>query len=225
MNGQFLNIFYLAGAYLILFASAEVLYIKFKVKAEFTRKYVHVVTGLLTLLFPPLLQNHWFVLILCGSFFVILIASIRFNFLKSINAVDRDTLGSLFYPIIVYGCFLVFDYFNQYLFYYIPILVMAICDPIAALVGKTWPMGRFKIIGQSKTLSGSAGFLVSSLIVSFILIVSFTDVDIIAALMISFAVAFSTTIIEAVSYKGYDNLTIPAVALGVLLLLFNYYNF
>ncbi|MEN0047927.1 MAG: phosphatidate cytidylyltransferase, partial [Bacteroidota bacterium] len=149
-----LNILYLALAFLALFASAEWLYHKRGVKAEVTRKYVHIATGLLTMLFPLMLENHWLVLLLCGSFLLILIASLRFNLLPSINAVDRKTSGSLMYPIIVYGCYLVYSRYDQFMFYYIPILILALCDPIAAFVGMNYPVGKYQTFGKTKTWSG-----------------------------------------------------------------------
>ena len=74
MNENILHTIFLAGVFLILFASAELLYHKFKVKAEITRNYVHIITGLLTMLVPPLIENHWLVMALSGSFLIILTA-------------------------------------------------------------------------------------------------------------------------------------------------------
>ena len=183
-----MNVLYLALAFLVLFGSAEWLYHKRRVKAEVTRKYVHIITGLLTMLFPPMLENHWSVLLLCGSFMLILIVSLRFNLLPSINAVDRKTSGSLMYPIIVYGCYLAYSHYGQFMFYYIPILILALCDPVAAFVGMNYPRGKYQTFGKT------------------------------TALPIAIAVGAMTAIAEALTHGGYDNFTIPASALVVLIL-------
>jgi dolichol kinase len=224
MNENITNTIYLAGVFLVLFASAEILYHKFNVKAEITRKIVHVSTGLLTMLFPPLIENHWLVLLLCSSFFIILMLSIALKLLPSINAVDRKTRGSILYPVIVYGCFLLYGHYGQLMIYYIPILILAISDPIAALVGKNWPKWKYKTFGQTKTLSGSAGFLISSLIICLSLFMGLESIPFNKAIAISFGVAIVTTIAEAVSHRGYDNLTIPVGALCVLIFFNYYYN-
>ena len=219
MSANILNTIYLALAFLALFASAEYLYHKLKVKAEITRKYVHLSTGLLTMLFPPLLENHWLVLLLCSSFLVILLFSTQFKLLPSINAVDRDTKGSILFPIIVYGCFLLYTHYQQYIYYYLPILILAICDPIAALVGKRGPIGKYITFGHQKTLSGSLAFFVSALCTCFFLTMAVDKIPFTEALIISVFVSLSTVVAEAISHKGYDNLTIPAGAVFTLLLL------
>src|SRR4029077_1728821 len=111
--------------------------------------------------------NHLYVLFLCITFAVILVVSLKFNFLKSINAIDRDSFGSISYPISVYGCYLVFTAYNHnYSFFYMPILILAIADPVAALTGKKWPYGKYNIMGESKTLIGSAMFFITALLIS-----------------------------------------------------------
>ncbi len=205
------NTVILATSFLALFGVAEILYHKFHVKAEITRKFVHAVTGLLTLLFPVMLGNHWLVLLLCAGFALILILSLRFNLIKSINAIDRKSHGSISYPVAVFGCYLAFEYSgNDYDFYYLPILTLAFCDPLAALAGKTWPFGRFKVGSGHKTIVGSAMFFVGTMVLALVLHQSITD-----ALLI----AFAATIAEAVTPNGFDNLSIPAAVLILLFLL------
>lgn len=219
MSNALFNTLVLGGVFLLLFGLAELLYYVFKLKAELTRKFVHFNTGFITLLFPSLIDNHWYVLLLCASFAVLLVSSKRFGFLKSINAIDRKSSGSLLYPIVVYGCYLLYDYFQSEIFYFIPILSLAVADPIAALVGKKWPLGKYTIFGYSKTLSGSGAFFlfafVSTGIVGWLQGLQST---ILFTLAIS--VALATTVAEAVSHRGLDNLTIPlAAALTCMMLL------
>jgi dolichol kinase len=222
MNENMINTIYLAAAFLALFASAEFAYRKLKIEAELTRKYVHLLTGLLTLLFPVLIGDPWLVLLLCGSFLLILTVSLIFGLLPSINAVGRITRGSILYPIIVYCTYRVFLYHDQYIFYYIPILVMAVCDPLAALAGKKWPYGAYQILKETKTLMGASVFFVSASIVTFLLILSLSEILFIDMLIISISTALCAAAVEAASPRGWDNLTIPVVCIAVLLLFKNY---
>lgn len=211
------NMFFLATIFLLLFASAEILYRKYKIKAEITRKYVHLLTGLLSLSFPILLTNHWYLLCLCGSFLLILITSMKFGLLPSINAVDRVTRGSLLYPVIVYGLFLIQNYYGIFVFYYVPILILAICDPVAGLTGKKWQYGKFTIFGKTKTLIGSSGFFISSFLTVVLYFVFSVRGITFNLFILSTITALLTTLAEAVTHKGYDNLTIPATALLTLI--------
>src|SRR4051794_39802502 len=102
-------VLWLAAAFLLLFAAAEIIYRRGGVKAEYTRKMVHIGTGLLTLLFPLYLNEAWQVILLCSSFLLILILSLKFNWLPSINKVGRKTAGSWLYPIVVVFTFLFYQ--------------------------------------------------------------------------------------------------------------------
>lgn len=216
----------LAGLFLALFGVAELLYHFAKVKAELTRKLVHIGTGLLTFLFPIMLGNHWFVLILCVSFALILIASLKFNWLPSINAIERYSVGSLAYPAAVYGCYLAYDYFDQnYMFFYLPILILAICDPLAALFGKRWPIGKYKIGMDNKTLMGSGVFFISAMIIC-LLFFCFPNLEKtpLELILHSVFISFIAALTEAYSKRGYDNLTIPAAVLFCLILTESYFS-
>ena len=200
----------LAGSFLTLFGIAEILYHFLKVQAEYTRKLVHIGTGLLTLLFPLLLSNHWWVLVLCTSFALILILSLRFSLLKSINAIDRESVGSLAYPVSVYCCFLAYVHYNELAFFYIPVLVLAISDPIAALMGKRWPWGKFSLGKNHKSLMGTGMFFASSLLVMVTIFwiqgTALSSFKLVFELLIMAAVS---AFVEALSGRGIDNLTIP----------------
>jgi dolichol kinase len=221
MRDNILNTVILGGLFLVLFAFAELLYHKFKFKAEHTRKIVHLGTGLFTLLFPIWITSHWFILGLCSSFLIILLFSLKYNLLPSINGVDRKTRGSILFPIIVYGCFLVQSHCGSLIYFYIPILILAICDPIAALVGKKFQIGKYTIFGHTKTFIGSAAFCVSAFVVTALSMSSILTIPFGEIILISLVNAILTTISEAISHKGYDNFTIPVTSILVLILFLN----
>lgn len=208
----------LACCFLALFGLAEWLYHILKVRAEWTRKIVHLGTGLLTLLFPVVLTSHWQVLFLCASFLVILLASLRFGWLPSINAIDRFSYGSILFPMIVYGLFLVFQMAGRGLIiFYLPILILAICDPVAALVGKRFPFGKYRILGCGKSAAGSLAFFVSALIITAVAVFAFQNAS--AGMLLILLVPVVATVAEGLGVKGMDNLTIPAsVALTLCLI-------
>lgn len=220
MEKDMINTLILAGCYLVLFTLGELFYHVFRVKVELTRKFVHVGTGLLALLFPILLDSHWWVLLLCTSFGILLICSLRFDLLKSINAIDRKSVGSLAYPIAVYGCYLAYTHQQgQVVYYYLPILILAISDPLAALSGKKWPLGSYNIMGAHKTATGSVTFFVSAFLITFAVWPYGYSYSLHSdRVLASIVIALSATVAEALSRDGYDNITIPiAVALALAL--------
>jgi phytol kinase len=212
LGRDFTNAILLSNSFLVLFACGEVLYHVFNVKAELTRKWSHVGTGFLTLLFPAMLSNHWWVLVLCTIFAVLLSTSIKFNFLKSINAVDRDTVGSMCYPLAVYTSFLVSVWKEDTLFFYLPILIMALADPAAALVGKRWPWKPYAVGKQKKSVAGSLAFFAVSTVLSIYFLGGNLTIE---HAWLILTVAVSSTLAEAFSAKGYDNVTIPWTVIAV----------
>jgi phytol kinase len=212
------SILLLGGAFALLFAIAELLYHFANIPAELTRKLVHVGTGCLTLLFPIILYSSLQVGILCSSFLLILIMSRGLKLLPSINAVGRDTLGSLLYPVIVFLVFLYYRYKTgiptniaaTLYYFYAPVLVMALCDPIAALAGTAWRRIR-PDTAPGKTMAGSFAFFGVAAILAALLAANHyrTGIPIQAAILTGILIAFLTTLAERFSGRGWDNFTIP----------------
>ncbi len=218
MSKEIINTGILAALFLLLFLFAELLYHKGKLKAEITRKIVHAGTGMLTLLFPILLANKWFVLLLCTSFALILILSIKFTFLKSINSIDRISYGSILYPVAVFGCYLVYDYFGKtLLFFYLPVLTLAICDPVAAMAGKRWPVAHLGVGKSKKTITGFGAFFISSVVITILLFHLLSTEKWNNILGLALLIALISSLTEVVSNSGIDNITIPASVILILI--------
>jgi len=220
MKQEILNAILLSLSFILLFGIAELLYHKAKVKAEYTRKFTHISGGLIALLLPQLLNNHWYVLILCTLFFGILFFSIQYGMLPSINDVNRATRGSILFPVAVYICYLTYDQSGHNLkFFYIPILILSFSDSMAALVGKAWPIGKYHLGKHTKTLMGSLMFLISAFIIS-VLLLNISETGVYGQpqkLYTATLLAVTTTGMEAVCSKGYDNITIPGIAILTLM--------
>jgi len=207
--------------FLMLFGIAEYLFHKQNVKTERTRKLVHFGAGALSLTFPFLFEEAWPVLLLCGSFFGILLLSKKFGFLNSINGVARKTYGAILFPLVVSGCFLVQSITGDMMTYFLPILILSISDPVAALVGKRFPWGKFTIAGHGKTIAGSLGFMLTASLITVFLMSNFLTALAFVSIQDCFLIAGMAMIAEAVSKNGYDNFTIPASVTITLMLLQN----
>ncbi len=217
MITDLLPISWLSACFLGLFGLSEFIHRTTSSKVENTRKLVHFGTGVLTLMFPVFLTSSWSVLILCASFAVILLFSLKYKFLPSINAIDRESHGSILYPVAVYSCFLLYQYQDiDLMFFYAPILILAISDPMAALFGKRWPRGKFTIGKDTKTIMGCSAFLISAFLVLVGLSILFSNELSFDSCYQLLLVSLGATFVEAMSGRGVDNLTIP---LSVVLLL------
>ena len=127
MSADLLILIKLSACFLALFGIAELLYHVFRVAAEYTRKMVHVGTGLLCLLFPLYLHQLWQVALICAAFLLLLALSKKFNFLRSVNAIERRSEGSILYPVIItviFGFYVLMNgrsfVFDPLIYFYLP---------------------------------------------------------------------------------------------------------
>lgn len=207
-----INTAILSTLFLVLFSIGEILYHKFKISANNTRKFTHLSSALLTFSFPQYLQEPIYVFLLCASFAVLLSISKKFNLLKSINNVKRKSLGSLAFPIAVFILFSNWYYlgFNDFVLL-IGTLVMGISDPIAAFIGEKWQEKNNKPTDKKSNI-GSLSFFISA----FILILfsyNLLGFNLIETRVFVFSIIYAAiaTLAERLTPLGLDNLSIPIV--------------
>jgi len=213
---DFTNILIFSGIFLLLFVIAEAAYHLLKIDVGYTRKFVHIMTGVIVMYFPIYFKKPIDLLIICISFFLILTLSKRVGLLKSINAIKRKSSGSTLYPLVVIICYLIQYRQGSYIYFFVPILILALADPMAEFAGKKFQYKPYSIFKNSKTVSGSIGFMLVAFLTGLIGLYYFADVSIVIMISCAFLIALFTTLGEAVSIKGFDNLVIPLCATGVL---------
>ncbi|HXC05937.1 MAG TPA: phosphatidate cytidylyltransferase, partial [Bacteroidia bacterium] len=134
------------------------------------------------------------------------------------HAIDRQSYGSFAYPVAVYVCFLAYQYSgNNLLFFYLPVLTLAICDPLAALCGRRWPRGPYRIGQGHKSLMGSSMFFLSSTLLTLLFLARMSVIaGSLPMLGMAVTVSLTATLAEAFSGRGLDNVTIPLAVLFIL---------
>jgi len=209
------------GLYCFLFLSCFALIIVFcewlhkkGLHAEYTRKTAHALSTLQCLLFPVFFTSHRYALILVIITSSILYIGRQKDFFKSIDSVKRKTCGSYLLPIsigIVYYLSLLLD---DWVFFVLPVIVLAISDSLACIFGRIYKSGHLK---SGKTVIGSIVFFLSTLIISCcILLLQSAGIK---TFGVAFGVSLITTGVELVSPSGSDNLTVSLSVIGSMLLL------
>jgi dolichol kinase len=212
MNDQFVWLFVFVGGYVLLLAFCEYLNRRRNIASEYTRKFAHIVSTLSVLLFPHIFVDESYVLAICAIFFVMLLVANRMRVLHSIDGVGRRTGGSYLLALSVGISYYISIRLENNLLYTLPILILAVCDPVANMVGRRVESRR---ILNRKTIAGSLAFLLSSLLISLFCMAA-THHE--SMYVLSFIVSFTATFIELLSPRGTDNLTIPLVVICVLIL-------
>ena len=154
--------------------------------------------------------------LICALFFVLLLLSIWLKVLKALNAIERKSHGALLFPVAVFILYAIYNEQPAYIYFYLPILVLAVSDPLAALIGRKWPIKSFSIFDGIKSVGGMLAFAVSASVLSIVSIELWCDYTALNTLWYGIAIGISTSLIEAVSVRGLDNLSVPLWVVFIL---------
>lgn len=181
-----------------------------RIHAELTRKLVHVSVGTFVAFWPFFLSWRQ-IQLLSLAFFIVICISIRLNIFRSIHAVKRGMTGELLFAITIGLLALISP--NPWVFM-AAMLHLSIADGIAAVVGIGWgDTNRYKVLGKTKSIAGSAAFLVSSFcILAFYGIFAPSNTSLVTLLWLPFV----ATAAENIAIQGTDNLVMPLLIALVL---------
>ncbi len=218
-----LSFVYLIGIALLL-AFNELNYRRLKIDGEITRKFAHFTATLATVPFPYIFPTHWHILVLALLFFIgLFVTQQSKKYLNSIHDIKRKSIGSYLLPLSIYITFLLSNLLDSKFLYILPMLILAICDPMAAILGINIKNGngRIKIFGKKleKTWLGSGAFFVTSFVISLIALYFHRELFDFKTFWIGAVIAIVSTLAELFSWRGSDNLSIPLSVLLILLLL------
>lgn len=194
---------------------------KLNFSSEWTRKFVHIFTGLLVSITPFIFKEpaapFWM-----GILFVILnIISLKKESLKGMNKTDRKSFGTVYFPI-AFVLLVAFCWNHHKSVFILSIMVMAIADAVAAMVGEAvknphvyqWGQDKKSIEG-SMTMASVTFILISAGLYLLAQMDGYT-LSLFQLVKIGLITAIIATVLEGLSSYGSDNLTIP---LGVAFVL------
>lgn len=220
MGNQIALTFIYLVAIILLLVFTELVYRRLGLKGEVTRKIAHFTATLSTITFPYLFTDHWYVLALASFFFVVLYISKNGTQLKSIHDITRKSIGSYLLPIAIYFTFYISLELENRFYYILPILILAISDPAAGIMGINMKVynHRIKILGRKldKTILGSSAFFVSSLLICLIALYFNRMVFDLKTFWLALGIAAVSTLVEMFSWRGNDNLLVPVSVLAML---------
>jgi phytol kinase len=185
--------------------------------SDFTRKVIHIGVGMLSWALPFLFTSPWPFVVACAAFMVINYLDYRYGFFAAMASTDRSNLGTVYFPFAAAVVALLF--WDR-----LPLMVAALMpltwgDGLAPVVGRAFGRHPYTVLGHRRTLEGSAGFFVAAFLFTWLalwLVGGPPDLNPAAALLPALVVSAATTLVEAVSIWGLDNLTITAVAILLL---------
>jgi phytol kinase len=205
----------------IVLGVAELLRKLLNLPVEFTRKVVHIGVGMWAWGTAALFTDKWAALICPASFIILNTISYKRGIFLAMESNDRSNLGTIYFPIaFVIIILLIFDFSTSMMV--AALMPMTWGDSFAAIVGKRLGTHRYTPSGTTKTVEGSITMFVLSFISVFSVFVAFELLDnagLVWAAAFAAVTALCATVIEAISPKGLDNLTVPAISMLALWLM------
>ncbi|MDD7969959.1 hypothetical protein [Roseinatronobacter alkalisoli] len=214
ISAQLVIAFSSVAAFVVLMALVR----RLPFSAEVKRKLVHVGTGVYAMGLPWLFPDRWPVYMIIGLTLVMMVMlrmpQISGRLGEAVHSVERRSYGDFLLAISVGLCFFLAD--GVALFYVLPIAVLTLADAAAALAGTAYGTRRFKVEQGDKSVEGTVVFFVITLLVALICLMFLSDLRPLNILTLALLVAGFGTLVEAQSWRGFDNLFLP---LGLLVFL------
>lgn len=188
--------------------------------SEIQRKAVHVATGLFAMVLPWLLPQPWqvyglLVLALIVMAILRIPAFARGGAGAALHGVERRSWGD-FMLIAAVGTLYFFSRGGAVpILYVLPLAVLTLSDAAAALTGSSYGRMRYTIEDGQKSIEGSTIFFLVTWILAMVALLLLSDVTRTNVVLLSLIVAAFATVIEADSWRGFDNYFVPV---GVLIL-------
>lgn len=183
------------------------------ISAEVQRKLVHIGTGLYALTLPWLFTDDWPVFMLVGLTLVVMLilrmpAFAEGGIGETLHGVERQSYGDILLALAVGTVFLLAD--GRAILYILPIATLTLADAAAALTGSRYGRKFFTVEDGQKSIEGSTAFFVITLVISMVCLLLLTDVSRPSVILLAAMVAAFGTLVEADSWRGFDNFFLPA---------------
>lgn len=212
----------LTGIILFTIFITEFIVRKNLIHKEISRKILHFTVISLSA-YSVIIFNDFFLLkIAAGTAIVFTFTAVKLNWLKTVDNNDRKPWGIFFFPVCFLLLLLIFGKSGEWIIF-IVLLQLAVADAAASITGIFFPYKSYQIINSTKTVSGSAAYFISSILVFFVYYAIYTEYQPVHSgnpgeipftllnfmLIIGLPAIIITTITEAVTPGALDNLSVP----------------
>ncbi len=182
---------------------------------EFTRKFVHVAVGMIVFPLVWFFRDWYWAIIPPLVFILVNYLSYRRQIFRGMETGEKNQLGTVYFPI-SFSILIPFLWFTPALLV-ASLMPMTWGDAFAAILGKRLGRHPYHILGQTRSLEGSAAMFGFSLVATTLALMAF-GFSPAAAMLSGLATAIVATVVEALSPWGIDNLTVPLTSAVVLVL-------
>ena len=180
---------------------------------EFSRKFLHIMTGNIAFLLPIFVTKQVMAFLAAGPFILFTFLMSPYTPIKSIRGKTSAAghgMGLVYYAIT--WTILAYIFFDNMVIIAIGILAMSYGDGFASIIGIKYGKKKYNVFGDEKSYVGSTAMFIFTFITTIVAVIYYnieiTNYLILVLLFISFIAA----IVEGLTPKGLDNLSVPFVA-------------
>lgn len=184
---------------------------------EASRKFIHIMLGNWWFIAIWFFTNVWSAIFVPVTFVVINYISYKRDLIKVMERDKQDGLGTVYYAIALLVLAVIsFGIYQEPILGLIPTLVMAYGDGLAAVIGKLVKSKTYRVGQTTKSIAGSITmFAISVIFITIYFIYQGTPLT--QAILIALIMSFAVTVVEAVSTRGIDNISVPISVLIMIL--------
>jgi dolichol kinase len=205
----------LAGVLLVYIYVAILLIITEKLLDKYpetSRKFLHIMTGNIAFLLPIFATKEVMAFLAAGPFIILTFLMSPHTPIKKIRGKSSAAghgMGLVYYSIT--WTILAYFFFDNMVVIAIAIFAMSYGDGFASLIGLKFGKKKYNIFGDEKSYIGSLAMFIFTFIATIVAVIYY-DIAITNYLIISLLfIAFIAAIIEGITPKGLDNLSVPFV--------------
>jgi phytol kinase len=200
----------------VAIALAEVLRKAFRLSHDFTRKFIHVAVGMISIPTVIWFSDLRWAIVPPLAFVAINYLDYRFGLIQAMMSSNRSNLGTVYFPLSFAAILILFWGNPAAPTEHSRLIIAALMpltwgDALAALVGERFGQHRYPILGQTRSFEGTLVMCIASALATWLALGASP-----AWMPIALAVALGASLAEAVSPWGIDNLTVPAVSAFIL---------
>lgn len=188
-----------------------------KAGKEASRKFIHIMLGNWWIIAMFFFDNVIYASFVPATFVIINYISYKKQIISVMEREnnEKEGLGTVYYALSLLVLSIIsFGILNKPEIGLVPCLVMAYGDGLAAIIGKAVKSKKYEIGNSQKTIAGSLTMFIVTVLAVFIYLTYMQNP---AAAFYAIIIGILITIVEAISIKGLDNLTVPICTLLLLL--------
>jgi phytol kinase len=179
---------------------------RWSLQLEWSRKVVHIGGGAVVPLAWLTGIDRWLALAAAASITLLAAFNHRQRVLPAIEDVGRDSFGTVAYGLSI-TVLLAWLWPERADAVCAGVLVMALGDGLAGLVGPLVPSPTWRVLGERRSLAGTSTMAVASLVV--LLLLSLVQMPAAPEPLMLLVMVGTATALEQVALLGVDNLSVP----------------